>query len=220
MTKYDELLLEAKIRAEAYRSTARVFIPKMYNALREEDPNITSQDARDKIEKDCLGIIWEKRTILNALPDEAKNPEKQKAGRLRQKKQDSAAFSAAPQSSPQKKKQEIIIDTQGKPAENVGPPLSSQLTTASLMPTNGEPCLSNNNCDLLPFEFSLQSGLVLYSMILGYPVNSPIQGDTDKVSKGKGKDNRIWFNGMLHKNTGKVISASIGRITSQQNTIT
>ena len=88
------------------------------------------------------------------------------------------------------------------------------------MPTNGEPCLSNNNGDLLPFEFSLQSGLVLYSMILGYPVNSPIQGDTDKVSKDK--DNRIWFNGMLHKNTGKVISASIGRITSQsqQNTIT
>ena len=92
MTKYDDLLLEAKIKAEAYRSTARVFIPKMYNALRDEDPNITSQDARDRIEKDCLGIIWEKRTILDALPDEAKNPEKQKAGRLRQKKQDSAAF--------------------------------------------------------------------------------------------------------------------------------
>lgn len=204
MTKYDELLLEAKIKAEAYRSTARVFIPKMYNALREENPNITSLDARDRIEKDCLGIIWEKRTILDALPDEAKNPEKQKAGRLRQKKQDSAAFSAAPQSSPQKKKQEIIIDTQGKPAENVVPPLSSQLTTASLISTNGDPCLSNNNGDLMPFEFSLQSDDVF---------NSLIRGGTDKV-------HRMWFNGMFHKLTGKVISASVGRITSEQNTIT
>jgi predicted secreted Zn-dependent protease len=51
LTEYDDLLQEVKTRAEAYRSTARVFIPKMYNALRDEDPNITSQDARDRIEK-------------------------------------------------------------------------------------------------------------------------------------------------------------------------
>lgn len=211
MTEYDDLLQEVKTREEAYLATARVFIPKMYNALRDEDPNITSQDARDRIKKDCLGIIWEKRTILDALPDGAENPEKQKAGRLRQMKQDSAAFSAAPQLSPEKKKQEIIINSQGKPAENVVPPLSSQLTTASLMPTNGDPCLSNNSGDLMPFEFSLQTGYVLYSLILG---------DPDKVSKGNDKDNCIWFNGTIHKSTGKVISASLGRITSQQNTIT
>ena len=73
------------------------------------------------------------------------------------------------------------------------------------MPTNGDPCLSNNNGDLMPFEFSLQSDDVFYSLILG---------GTDKVRK----DNRMWFNGTFHKLTGKVISASIGRITSQQST--
>ena len=203
MTKYDDLLQEVKTRAEAYRSTARVFIPKMYKALREEDPNITSQDARDRIEKDCLGIIWEKRTILDALPDEAKDPEKQKAGRLGQKKRDFAAFSAAPQSSPQKKRQEIIIDTQGKSAMNVIHPSSSQPTTA-LKSTNEN--LFNNNDDLLHFEFPLSSEEVFNYLFL--------PDDT----YDKSNDNLMWFSGILQKKTGKVVSASIGRISQQPNT--
>jgi hypothetical protein len=52
----------------------------MYDALRTEDSNLSPEDARDRIEKDCLGI-WSKRTILDALPDEAKDLKKQKAGR-------------------------------------------------------------------------------------------------------------------------------------------
>jgi hypothetical protein len=69
--EYDDLL-------QTYRSTATEYIPKMYAAPRNEDANISPQDARDRIEKDCFGI-WSKRTILDAFPDEAKNPEKQKA---------------------------------------------------------------------------------------------------------------------------------------------
>jgi hypothetical protein len=94
MTKYDELLKEAKAKAEAFVSTAREYIPKMYDALRNEDSNLTPEDARDRIQKDCIGI-WSKRTILDALPDEAKDLKKQKAGRLSKKDHVSAAFSAA-----------------------------------------------------------------------------------------------------------------------------
>jgi DNA repair exonuclease SbcCD ATPase subunit len=94
LSEYDELLEKARKAGEQFRSTAKEFIPKMYKALRNENRNISPEDARDRIEKDCVGI-WVKRTILDALPDEAKNQEKQKAGRSRQKEHNSAAFSAA-----------------------------------------------------------------------------------------------------------------------------
>ena len=108
MGEYDDLLDEAKSKAAAYMSTARVYIPKMYNALMSENKNISPQDARDRIEKDCVDI-WSRRTILDALPDEAKNQEKQKSGRQGQKKRSSAAFSAAPEAVP------IILGANGTP---------------------------------------------------------------------------------------------------------
>jgi uncharacterized membrane protein len=49
-----------------------------------------------------------KMTIIEALPDEAKDLKKQKASRLRKKQQDSAAVSAALSSARNKK--EIVID--------------------------------------------------------------------------------------------------------------
>jgi len=94
----------------------------MYEALRKEDVNISPEDARDRIEKDCFGI-WSKRTILDALPQEAKNPEKQKAGRLRQKGHNSAAFSAAQKRQDDKA---VIIDVDGKAVETN---VTSTLTT-------------------------------------------------------------------------------------------
>lgn len=112
MSWYDDLLREARTKCAAYQSTAREYIPKMYSALRNENSKISPSDARDRIEKDCVGI-WSKRTILDALPDEAKNPEKQKAGRLGQTKRNSAAFPAAPQ-----RKDKILIDNQGRPIED------------------------------------------------------------------------------------------------------
>jgi hypothetical protein len=108
--KYDDLLEEAKSKAAAYISTAKLYIPKMYNALMKENQNISPEDARDRIEKDCIGI-WSKRTILDALPDEAKNREKQKSGRLGQKKRKFAAVSAAPEP----RTAAIIMDTNGRP---------------------------------------------------------------------------------------------------------
>jgi hypothetical protein len=90
VTEYDKLLNEARAKTEAFsKLTAKEYIPKTYYALRDENTNLTPEDARDRIEKDCADI-WSKRTILDALPDEAKDLEKQKAGRLSQKEANSA----------------------------------------------------------------------------------------------------------------------------------
>ena len=78
--RYDDLLEEARAKANAFRVSAKQYVRNMYLALRNENPNITSEDARERIEKDLVGI-WEKRTIVDALPDEAKDPIKQKSAR-------------------------------------------------------------------------------------------------------------------------------------------
>jgi hypothetical protein len=63
LREYDKLLEEVRTKAEVFRSTAREYIPKMYSALRNENSNLTPEDARDRIEKDCIGI-WSKRTFM------------------------------------------------------------------------------------------------------------------------------------------------------------
>jgi hypothetical protein len=126
LTEYDKLLEEARAKAQAFRSTAREYVPKMYSALRNENPNLKPKDARVRIEKDCVGV-WSKRTILDALPDEAKDLEKQKAGRISQKEANSAAVSAAPEK--KKEEEQIMIDTQGKPIEKEIPSLALLTTT-------------------------------------------------------------------------------------------
>ena len=75
--KYDDLLEETKSRSAAYLSTAKLYIPKMYNALMDENKNISPEDARDRIEKDCVGI-WTKRTILRYSSWWSKEPRKAK----------------------------------------------------------------------------------------------------------------------------------------------
>ena len=56
MSEYDDILERAREAAEQFRSTAKEFIPKMYRALRNENRNISPEDARDRIEKDCARI--------------------------------------------------------------------------------------------------------------------------------------------------------------------
>ena len=92
-------------------ATAKEYIPKMYKAILNENPNLTPIEVRKRIEKDCREELWSKRTIVDALPDEAKNLEKQKAGRLRHKNKipNSAAMIAAP-----KLEEQIIIDNIGR----------------------------------------------------------------------------------------------------------
>jgi hypothetical protein len=142
LSYYDELLEEARTRADAYRSTAKEDIPKMYQALRNENPNISPEDARDRIEKDCVGI-WSKRTILDALPAEAKNKEKQKAGRSRQKEHNSAAFSAAPAVDHEEKKKIVVADVQGKSVEE-DMPIASDVNTSNGSLSEGNNANSNS----------------------------------------------------------------------------
>src|SRR5439155_38498 len=109
MTTYDQLLKKIRTKAAAFRSsTAREYVQPMYEALRNEDPKLSPADVRARIEIDCADI-WDKRTILKFLPDEAKDLIKQKSGRSGQKKRKSAAAAAAKYI-----EKEIIIDTEGR----------------------------------------------------------------------------------------------------------
>jgi hypothetical protein len=188
MTTYDELLEELKRKLEAFRrTTAKEYIPKMYWALRRENPNLAPEDARDRIEKDCLHIIWEKRTIVDALPDEAKDPKKQEFGRLGQKKRSSAAVSAA--SSTEKKPQQIMITTNGNPVQDSQP----SLTTPLIPHVNRRSSLSDNNGYVLDFEFQIQTQKLWDWLMPNY------------------YQDEIWFSGIIDKRTGKVVSAGIGK---------
>ncbi|MGA9842210.1 MAG: hypothetical protein WBQ25_07835, partial [Nitrososphaeraceae archaeon] len=59
---YTELLAEVRTKVDAFlASTANEYIPKMYQALRNENQDISAQDARQRIQKDCA-CIWRRRT--------------------------------------------------------------------------------------------------------------------------------------------------------------
>lgn len=61
---YEELLNEAR---EIASKTAAVFIPQMAEALKQENPDWTNQEIKDRIETDCYGI-WKESTIYKFLP--------------------------------------------------------------------------------------------------------------------------------------------------------
>ena len=164
----------------------------MYCALRDESPTLTPEDARDRIEKDCVDI-WSKRTILDALPDEAKDLKKQKDARLSQKEANSAAVSAAPE---KKKEEEIMIDTQGKP---IGNATTQPINTAKATVADSFQTSRNNVDNFLQFELSLPPKDIWQYMFREFLVNN--------------NEGPFWINGILNKRNGEVISASIGRIS-------
>jgi hypothetical protein len=77
LSEYDDLLRKAREAEEQFRFIAKEIIPRMYVALRKENSNISASDARDRIIIDCIER-WSKSTILDSLPDEAKDKEKPK----------------------------------------------------------------------------------------------------------------------------------------------
>ncbi|MGB8934202.1 MAG: hypothetical protein WCC17_03740 [Candidatus Nitrosopolaris sp.] len=56
MTKYDNLLEEVGKKVTAFQAVAKKYIPRMYEALRNEDPHISPQDARDGSRKTALAF--------------------------------------------------------------------------------------------------------------------------------------------------------------------
>jgi hypothetical protein len=77
LSEYDDLLRKAREAEEQFRFTAKEIISAMYTALRKENSNISASDARDRILIDCIEML-SKSTILDFLPDEAKDKEKPK----------------------------------------------------------------------------------------------------------------------------------------------
>jgi hypothetical protein len=112
MPTYNELLEEVRTKVQSFQQfTAKEYVPKMYRNLRDENPELGPNDARYRIEKDCVGI-WSKRTVLEYLPDEAKDIKKQQAGQLRRKESSSAALTAAPEA------RQIALDVQGRATDD------------------------------------------------------------------------------------------------------
>ena len=77
MSRYDDFLKQLK---EDHKTTAQMAIKQLYLLLKEEDPNLSKDDMYDRILKDCL-VIWARATIIENMPDELKDSERQEAGR-------------------------------------------------------------------------------------------------------------------------------------------
>jgi len=77
MSRYDDFLKQLK---EAHKTTAQMAIKQLYLLLKEDDPNLSNDDMYDRILKDCL-VIWARATIIENMPDELKDSERQEAGR-------------------------------------------------------------------------------------------------------------------------------------------
>ena len=78
-SKYDDLLKQAK-------GSAKIWIPQLCQALREENSNLSNEDIRDRVMKDCISI-WQRGTINDAFPQELKNPERVESGKRARQKQ-------------------------------------------------------------------------------------------------------------------------------------
>src|SRR5918999_5333493 len=75
---YDKLSYDERLRFA--RGSAKAIIPKMCAALKRENPNYTNYDIREIVTKDCLPI-WQKSTIVDAMPEEYKQKEKVEYGK-------------------------------------------------------------------------------------------------------------------------------------------
>jgi hypothetical protein len=200
LSVYDELLEQVKAIAEAHQSKAKEYIPKMYWTLRNEDSNFTPEDARDRIEKDCVGI-WSSRTLLDASPDEAKDVKKQKAGRLRQKEANSAALTAAfpqklaPVQSQETNREEIAKGVQDKHEVVV------DNSTSSTLEKHSSPQYS-----ILKKDDNETIARVEY----WFPIEDMRKYIQKSFNIGRIKD-RLWFSLIVDTNSGIVLSASIGK---------
>jgi hypothetical protein len=78
-SKYDQLLEQA-------RGSAKYWVPKLCEALRRENSEMSNDDIRERVTQDCLPI-WQKSTIRDALTDEYKQIDKAQAGKKGRQKQ-------------------------------------------------------------------------------------------------------------------------------------
>jgi hypothetical protein len=204
MSEYNDLLQELRLKITDLQkpiiATAKEYIPKMYKAILNENPNLTPIEVRKRIEKDCREELWSKRTILDALPDEDKDLEKQKAGRQRNKNKipTSAAMTAAP-----KLEEKIVIDNLGRIVtdnESLHPESSNNFNSIDRKNKENLEKSSDKslNGQLLDFEFSLK-----FKDLRQYMTT---------IFNRIGDNGDVWFHGKVDKNSGHIAEVNIGRI--------
>jgi len=76
LNKYDIFLEEIK---RNHNTTVREAIIKLYELLKEEDPNLSKDDMYDRIMKDLLSV-WKREWIQKNMPEELKDRERQESG--------------------------------------------------------------------------------------------------------------------------------------------
>jgi hypothetical protein len=192
VTTYEELIKEVRSKYDAFGlMTAKKYVPKLWEALKNENPSLSREELRERLERDCLEF-WSERRILETLPDEAKHPEKQKIGRLGRKNKISAAVSAAPFASNRK---EIVIDVGGRPIENNSASPQYSYGKGGQLDDND----NNKREDHLTLEFSIPTSDILPIIIIL-------------------REDRIWFDVVFDKSTAQIVSAAIAEKTRLQLT--
>ena len=201
MSEYNNLLEEAKFKIASIQKsiliTAREYIPKLYQTCFKENPNLTSMKIRKMIEKDCEDL-WSKRTILDALPDEAKDLDKQKAGRQRNKNKslNSAAMTAA-----LKLEEKMVLDTFGNVVTDNKFLYPESLNNFDSIDRKNQENLEKNSDknveNLLDFVFCLKYKYLRQHMTSLFNIY--------------GDNGDIWFHGKIDRNSGQVVEANFGK---------
>jgi hypothetical protein len=78
-SKYDQLLEQA-------RGSVKYWVPKLCEALRRENSEMSNDDIRERVKKDCIGT-WQRDTITDALPEEYKDKLRSELGKKGRQKQ-------------------------------------------------------------------------------------------------------------------------------------
>lgn len=208
MSRYDDFLKQLK---EDHKTTAQMAIKQLYLLLKEDDPNLSNDDMYDRILKDCL-VIWARATVIENMPDELKDSERQEAGRrgaeakkklLRVTNDGNVARDAPANSNlfEQKQIESQTLEQGSTKRDNTSSTIVDKEVDDYPISKMDNPASSSQNEGLIPFEFPIR-----VQDVLGYFI--PI------IPKKEHTEDQIWFSGVLDKSTGEVISAAIGRRTS------
>ena len=208
MSRYDDFLKQLK---EDHKTTAQMAIKQLYLLLKEEDPNLSNDDMYDRILKDCL-VIWARATVIENIPDELKDSERQEAGRrgaeakkklLRVTNDGNVARDAPANSNlfEQKQIESQTLEQGSTKRDNTSSTIVDKEVGDYPISNMDNPASSSHNEGLIPFEFPLR-----VQDVLGYL----FPGSRKKYHN----EDRVWFSGVLDKSTREVISSAIGRRTS------
>ena len=203
---YDDFLRQLK---EDHKTTAQMAIKQLYLFLKEEDPNLSNDDMYDRILKDCL-VIWARATVIENMPDELKDSERQEAGRrgaeakkklLRVTNDGNVARDAPANSNlvDQKQIESQTLEQGSTKRDNTSSTIvDKEVDDYPISKMDNPASSSSQNEGLIPFEFPLR-----VQDVLGYL----FPGSRKKYHN----EDRVWFSGVLDKSTDEVISATIGR---------